>query len=292
MNSIGAIENAIKAVIMSELRDQTDFIKDVFGNIIDFMNEVFIAPTTRKLVDILVISQIETGRCYFIVEAKTDLFRINDLTQVLSYMDLFTQKGIFKLNLDKIAGCTISKRIESAAMEFVSLLNELDIFGKIHVINYVPRNKGQDTKFLYKIPPVQFIETAPQLPHLPAHLSYDDITERKILNIPFCELPQNVNLKVREKNEEGKQYLLEKIMGKDSTHIDYMYLEFLRGVLEWKQFINFMLNYKNLVERIGSKDYMEVIPIICAPEIDPKVSRFVELYNEYYKRKPIKLFLF
>jgi hypothetical protein len=177
-------------------------------------------------------------------------------------------------------------------MEFISLFNELGIFGKIHVFNYVPRNKGKDTEFVYRLPAVNFEQNTSHPPKLPVQLSYDDITAENVLSTPLCQPTQNVRLKVREKDEQLKRYLLERVMGDDGTNIDHVYLGFFKKILDWEKFMGFMLNLKNLVERIGSKDYMEVIPIICAREIDPKVSRFVELYNEYYKRKPIKLFLF
>lgn len=147
IDSIGTIENAIKAFLMYELREETKITKDIFGKVDDFINEVFVAQTTRKLFDTLVISEKEEGKSYFIVEAKTDRFQSNDLTQLLSYIDLFRQREIFRLNRDNIIGCILSKRINSEVMEFVSLYNKLDIFDKILMIMYEPSNSGKDAIF-------------------------------------------------------------------------------------------------------------------------------------------------
>ena len=70
------------------------------------MNEIFIAQTTRKSIDILCMRNNENNsRSYIICEVKTDRCQADSLSQVLYYMDLFKRKELVDINKDIIVGC-------------------------------------------------------------------------------------------------------------------------------------------------------------------------------------------
>ena len=109
IREIGRYENAIKALLMHKLADRDDSCQSIFPNYVDFVNETFVAPTTRKLFDILVVSRSSrVDRHYYIIEAKTERFKFTDLKQLLQYTDLFRQRPIFNRQTDKNSACALA----------------------------------------------------------------------------------------------------------------------------------------------------------------------------------------
>lgn len=295
IDSIGNIENAIKALLMYELREKTKFVEDIFGNTIDFMNEVFVAQTTRKLFDILVISKNKEARTYFIIEVKTDRFHTYELSQLLRYLDLFRQREIFNIKNDNIEGCILAKRIDTNVVEFVSLYNKLGVFDKIIMITYEPRNSGKEAIFKIQRDITQVTAEFPKgASAFNFKLNYDDITEKTISSLPIFRVLPNISRTILKKNEVKKLFILEEDQLKaDGTRekFGYVFLRFFKNKLEWNGLKEFMQDMKEFVEESDEKDYMETCPTIITPKVEDEALRFINLYNTYQRRKAIKLFL-
>lgn len=148
IQDIGRFENSIKALLMYKVGQDDPSISNIIGSVSDFMNEVFIAQTTRKSIDILCIRNIENNsRSYIICEVKTDRCQPDSLSQVLYYMDLFKRKNLVDINKDIIIGCLIGKRFTSDVIEFSQRRNAHGINGSIILIEYIPTQDSKDARF-------------------------------------------------------------------------------------------------------------------------------------------------
>jgi RecB family endonuclease NucS len=132
---------------MYKLKKNDVSITNILGSINDFMNEVFIAQTTRKSIDILCIQNNDLkSKKYIICEVKTDRCRSDSLSQVLYYVDLFKRKELVSLCSDIVFGCLIGKRFDTEVLEFSKKRNKQNINGKIILIEYNPYKNGTDAK--------------------------------------------------------------------------------------------------------------------------------------------------
>lgn len=149
ITKLGASENAIKALIMSKLGKQAPDLLTLIGPISEFMNEVFIAQTTRKAIDVLgFVKKRDGGRRYLICEVKTDLCDAKSLNQLLYYLDLFKRKNsLIDLANDEITGCLIGKRFPSNVIDFCRQLNMQGVNGEIKLIKYKPNPTSTDVTF-------------------------------------------------------------------------------------------------------------------------------------------------
>jgi len=147
IQDIGRYENSIKALLMYKLKKNDVSITNILGSINDFMNEVFIAQTTRKSIDILCIQNNDLkSKKYIICEVKTDRCRSDSLSQVLYYVDLFKRKELVSLCSDIVFGCLVGKRFDTEVLEFSKKRNKQNINGKIILIEYNPYKNGTDAK--------------------------------------------------------------------------------------------------------------------------------------------------
>lgn len=295
IDSIGNIENAIKALLMYELREKTKFVENVFGDVADFMNEVFVAQTTRKLFDILVINNKLKGRNYFIIEAKTDQFKPDNLSQLLSYIDLFRQKELFNIKNDNIIGCILSKGIHDDVINFVSLYNQLGIFDKVIMLTYNPKDSGRDAEFKIKdnLERASF-ELLSKAPVFNLDIKGTEVTEKNILSLPIFRTLPNITRSIFNKIEEKNIFVLqEDQLKKDGLKekFSYLYLQVFKERLDWVKFKVFMQGLKDFVDNFGESDYMETCPIIIALGFETRVLSFINFYNTYQRRKAIKLFI-
>jgi predicted RNA-binding protein len=295
IDSIGNIENAIKALLMHDLRERNEFIKSIFGDVADFMNEVFVAQTTRKLFDILVINNKKRGRNYFILEAKTSQFKPDNLSQLLSYIDLFRQKELFNIENDSILGCTLSQTIHRDVVSFISLYNQLGVFDRIIMLTYEPRGSGKDAEFKVKrdLERAAF-ELVTRAAVFELGIKITEITEENILSLPIFRTLPNITRSIFKRSEEGNIFVLqEDQLRRDGSkeRFSYVYLQILKNKLDWIKFKTFMQGLKEFVENFGEADYMETCPTIIASGFENQVLSFIGFYNTYQRRKAIKLII-
>jgi len=147
LNYIGRYENSIKAFIMYCLAHKKEELSDYFGKVRDFMNEVFIAQTTRKCIDILVISETDDKKIFFITEVKTERCDKYSMMQILYYMDLFKQKKIFRNKKDIIVGCLIGKSFAQDIIDYAKIRNFQGVNGSLFLLKYVPSREGNSATF-------------------------------------------------------------------------------------------------------------------------------------------------
>lgn len=147
ISRIGNIENAIKALLMFEFANKTDRIEKIFGPVNDFMNEVFIAQTTRKSMDLLCIND-GLSKSYTIIEAKTDCCDKKSLKQLLYYLDLFIRKDLFIKGKDKVQGCLIGQSFHKDVIDFVKANNYQNIENKIILLRYFPIDNFTNAELL------------------------------------------------------------------------------------------------------------------------------------------------
>jgi len=147
IGDIGRYENSIKAFLMYKLAQGDPYLLNVFGGVTDFMNEVFIAQTTRKTIDILCINRVEGMSTYVICEVKTGKCDTKGLSQVLYYMDLFKQKDLVDINSDIIAGCLIGRAFDEHVIEYSRERNRQGVNGSLILLKYQPSVNGRKATF-------------------------------------------------------------------------------------------------------------------------------------------------
>lgn len=148
IKSIGRYENSIKALLIYKIGQNDPSITDILDHVCDFMNEVFIAQTTRKSIDILCIqSHGADSRRYIICEVKKDRCSSGSLSQLLYYMDLFKRKELVDIHSDAIIGCLVGQRFDHEVMDFSQKRNAHGINGSIFLIEYKPIEDGKDAYF-------------------------------------------------------------------------------------------------------------------------------------------------
>ncbi len=152
ISKVGFLENAIKAVIMYRLSNDIEFIKQIFNdneisnsNNIDFVNEFFIAPTTRKSVDIYGILKNQFITTHLIIEVKTNQVDQQALIQALYYRDLLGQRNWVNRKNEKIEVVLVGKRFSSDLINEVKKLNKIG--NGIKLMKYIPQDSGKWGEF-------------------------------------------------------------------------------------------------------------------------------------------------
>ncbi|MEM0488835.1 MAG: hypothetical protein QW707_06515 [Candidatus Bathyarchaeia archaeon] len=141
---VGGLENAIKAVISWKLayNDQEVKLLGLKGQY-DFVNEFFVAPTTRKNIDFL----CESLRAYIILEIKKDECDERTLKQSLYYADLLGQRPWINKNYKKIV-VLIGKSFNDKVKENAGLINKINSSTEVKLIKYKPTNNGKWAKLM------------------------------------------------------------------------------------------------------------------------------------------------
>jgi len=147
IGDIGRYENSIKAFLMYKLAQRDPYLLSVFGDITDFMNEVFIAQTTRKSIDILCINRVAGTSTYIISEVRTGKCDTKSLSQVLYYMDLFKQKDLVDVNSDIIVGCLVGRAFDEHVIEYSKEKNRQGVNGSLILLKYQPSANGRNATF-------------------------------------------------------------------------------------------------------------------------------------------------
>ncbi len=136
---VGELENSIKAVISWMLaykdRDIIDILK--LEEQYDFVNEFFIAPTTRKNVDIF----CETLGKYVIIEVKKDVCDRDALEQTLYYADLIDQRHWSNKRYKKLV-VLIGKRFSNDVIDRARTINRIGD-NEIKLVKYTPINNNK-----------------------------------------------------------------------------------------------------------------------------------------------------
>lgn len=132
--SIGRIENAITAVIMYELSEDISNFKKIIGfkGKCDFANEFFVAPTTRKAIDIFTTWETQTA----IIECKSKKVGMFGLQQGLYYRDLIYQQNWYDKE-KKITLILVGSRFHKDVTKAVVHLNKIEKY-EIKLIKYNP----------------------------------------------------------------------------------------------------------------------------------------------------------
>jgi hypothetical protein len=150
IDNVGRYENAIKAVIMYELAyNPTSILSDLSKNMninyenFDFINEFFIAQTTRKAVDIYA----RDDNYHIIFEVKTDRVDEKALQQALYYKDLLLQRLGAKGVESSVYVLIIGQRFSNKLIDLIKKLNTLKT--QIYLIEYIPVEKNKWAVFNY-----------------------------------------------------------------------------------------------------------------------------------------------
>ncbi len=144
---VGRFENAIKAVLMYELAHNPSLVSKIFSGLkgdpdkIDFVNEFFIAQTTRKSIDIYVTFK----NSHILIEVKTDKVDENALRQALYYRDLLSQRPWIDTERDRIKVVLVGKRFVNTLPASIKKLAKIN--NGIQLIQYKPINNGKWGEF-------------------------------------------------------------------------------------------------------------------------------------------------
>jgi hypothetical protein len=136
------IENAIKAVISYLLAHKDPGLTTKIGDILDFVNEFFVAPTTRKNIDILCKGE----DLYMVIEVKRGVCDKSVLKQALYYADLLRQRPWFKERDGKCV-VLVASNFEADTLQLTHRLNQLGN-SKIILIKYKSINNGRWAQFV------------------------------------------------------------------------------------------------------------------------------------------------
>lgn len=139
---VGAIENAIKAVISYLLAHKDQNLTTKIGDVHDFVNEFFVAPTTRKNIDILCKGE----DLYMVIEVKRGVCDKSVLKQALYYADLLQQRPWFKERYGKSV-VLVASNFEADVLQIARRLNQLGN-SKVILIKYKSINNGRWAQFV------------------------------------------------------------------------------------------------------------------------------------------------
>lgn len=147
---VGEIENAVKAIIMYELAEKESTFKKQISleGKCEFANEFFVAPTTRKAIDVFAFNKEK----YAIIECKTKTMKVKGLKQTLYYQDLIRQRNWFD-DSKKITAVLVAKKIHSKVIEYARLLNKTKQ-AEIKLIKYIPQKNKKWADFINEKPKI------------------------------------------------------------------------------------------------------------------------------------------
>lgn len=289
---IGRYENAIKALLMHKLADADESCAYLFPNHIDFMNETFIAPTTRKLIDILILSQEkQEAKHYYILEAKTDIFTFNDLRQLLGYIDLFRQKPIFDPNKDKISACALAKGFDRDTIHLRDLHNSLCPYDHIVLIEYKSINNTTDAE-LSEVPHETskvLMEDQSILKKWGASDPRVDIVEKATTGLPIY--PENKYVSRKIKKKIGQNGVVIEERSNQDNSITRVYLAFISEECPFYSDIDgfFQMLYFRVAPLVQF-DFKKINPVIIAHGFEPTIPKYISIYNNLSVRRPIALY--
>lgn len=272
---IGSIENSVKAFLLSCLKNGNSDMQEIFGSVSDYVNETFVAQTTRKIFDVLIISRNNGGKDFCIIEAKPKTYTEENLGQLLNYLDLFRQRAIFNKNQDRILGYALAPRFSGELPELVSILKHLEIFDGIDLIRYNPEEDGKSAQFN------KVSITPPNLESTIVHnssvsnseeISYDGVNFEK----ESSDYERFTIEKIFLTNDDGRVHLKDFLISKTDLLDIQNSLDGIRGL-------------KDYIESNKNNDYSEASLIFEFKEINGAALKIIKTYNEILARPPIIL---
>lgn len=135
---VGNVENAIKAIVLHKLAHRDPALCELLGlpENYDFVNEFFVAQTTRKAIDILVKAENH----HAILEFKTNECDKAALRQSLYYRDLLRQRSWIR-NRDGILVVLIAQSFAGDLQQAVKKINYVN--EPIKLVQYQPTDNGE-----------------------------------------------------------------------------------------------------------------------------------------------------
>ncbi len=100
-------------------------------------------------------------------------------------------------------------------------------------------------------------------------------------------------LSITEKNDTDQTIIIERKFTNNSgidISFGYYFIQCLNSPCEEEHLKHFRGSLETFVKRKTKCNYMEVEPIVIAPEYSDVVINFIDQYNRIQRRKPIKLF--
>lgn len=277
---IGAIENSIKAFLMSELKNNSICITSLFGNVIDYMNETFVAQTTRKLFDLLIISSPNSkGKDYYIVEAKRDNYSEDNLSQLLNYIDLFKLKNLFQKNDDRVIGYALAQKYPQELIELVANLKYFNIITNLELLKY-----RQDTTGSNAI--IQKISTSP------ITLSNKIIPVKEIDNFTdeINLFPSNI-IKIENLKYNDIEIIRIYLQNTDKTEFQFLkdYMKFTNEVITNEYLINIFKIFNSYINDMKHNEFFDCSLHIKFVAIEQSAYQIIKSYNKILKRPKIIL---
>lgn len=134
---VGRFENSIKAVLSWMLAHKDNAVTKIVGTNYEFANEFFVAPTTRKNIDLF----CEGSDSYSVIEVKKDTCNKDTLIQALYYADLLNQRPWIKGALKKDV-ILVGKSFTQDVIDFAEIINNtIKVNNKVKLVKYVPNGK-------------------------------------------------------------------------------------------------------------------------------------------------------
>jgi len=134
---VGRLENAIKAVFSWMLSHKDKKIVTLLGEKYDFVNEFFIAPTTRKNIDFF----CQGNGLYAVIEMKAGQCNKDTLRQALYYADLLDQRTWIASDFKKsviLSGLKFTRDVKRLASTVNKIGNN-----EVVLMEYLPINNGK-----------------------------------------------------------------------------------------------------------------------------------------------------
>ena len=292
ITDVGRYENAVKALFMDKLAERHVSLTGLFHNYVDYMNEVFVAPTTRKLIDILVISTMN-GDCYhyYIVEAKNGKFGLGELRQLLLYIDLFRQRPIVRTNRDKVFACALASTFDSSTVTFRNLHNMISPYDSIILIQYESANQARDALFselpigTVALPQIAAITPLPWGTSSPM----EDISNNVSSGLP-CYPNNKYIVRSIKTQPSPNSFIIKEDSTLTNSTISICYAFVWDKVFSASDFHTFLNILYQDVAPMVSYNFRAINPVIISRGYEPITLNYIASCNALSVRRPVSVF--
>lgn len=291
VGNVGRYENAVKALLMDKLADSHPSLTAIFPNYVDYMNETFVAPTTRKLMDVLVVSTInEDDRHYYIIEAKNSNFKLGELRQLMLYIDLFRQRAIFHPGKDKISACALAAKFAPDTVKFRNMHNTFSPYDPVILIEYKSAGQSKDALFA-ELPGTVSLPQNPSITPIPwgTPSPIKDIIANVTYGLPCCPNNGYVSRNLI-KQPTNNSFIIEEKNTLTSRVISLCYAFVWDKVFSTSTFHDFMKILYEEVAPITSYNFRAINPVIISRGYEPLTLNYIASYNDLSVRRPILVY--
>jgi hypothetical protein len=294
IKEVGRYENAIKALLMHKLADRDDSCLSIFPNYVDFVNETFVAPITRKLMDILVVSRSKgDARHYYIMEAKTATFKFADLKQLLQYTDLFRQRPVFNRQTDKVSACALAVNFDDDTVRFRDLHAHFCPYDQVMLVTYEPNSSGTDARLaqltagaLRRVP---IRKEAIGVHRWGSDSPRSDIVQKASAMLPFYTDSRLMTRSLKEKVGDNG-FVIEEKSAEDGSLIKIYFVFVLDGVLSRAAFNTFFEALYSRVACLVDYDFRVIAPVIICRHFEEVSLEYISIWQDLSVRRPIALY--